>query len=248
MLPNNVLLTFEGVSKIFATGVLALEAITLQIRRGDVTAVVGASGSGKTTLLRLAAGLEQPTQGAILLAEPNLQRGYVFQQANLLPWATVDANVALGLRLSGRQADTSAVVSAVLAEMGLADKIKAMPHQLSGGQQMRVSLARALVTEPALLLLDEPFAALDEITRARLGELVAKLQAARQCTTLFVTHNLSDAVFLAHHVVLMRSNGRIADQVRIDGPRQREASFRRDPRYLSQCAQLADRLALEMLP
>lgn len=245
MLPAEALLAFEKVSKNFTNGVRALEEITLDVLRGEVTAVVGASGSGKTTLLRLAAGLERPTQGAIRLATPGLRRGYVFQQANLLPWATVGDNVALGLRLAGME-QSAATVSAVLNAMGLADKIFAKPHQLSGGQQMRVSLARALVADPELLLLDEPFAALDEITRARLCELVAQVQAAQQRTTLFVTHNLSDAVFLAQQVVLMRPGGSIAAQVRITGPQPRMASFRRDPLYLAQCTRLADQLAAEM--
>ncbi len=239
------MLRFEQVSKIFAGGAQALDSVTLHIPTGKVTALVGASGSGKTTLLRLAAGLETPSSGNIFFETENIVRGYVFQAPTLMPWASVAENVGLPEVLSDKSYPLPLRRNAdVLQHVGLADKANAMPHELSGGQQMRVSIARALVANPELLLLDEPFAALDEITRARLCDLVARLQRERTLTILFVTHSLMEAVFLASRVVLLSDHpGRVAQVIDIEGPAVRDQAFRGDPKFHAQCAALSALMA-----
>jgi NitT/TauT family transport system ATP-binding protein len=235
------MLRLAGVSRAFASGTAALDGVDLDVAAGELVALVGASGCGKTTLLRLIAGLDAPSNGALTWAEgAPPRRAYVFQAPTLLPWASVESNVRLPLDLAGQSGDVRAALTAV----GLEGKASAKPHQLSGGQQMRVSLARALVSDPALLLLDEPFAALDELTRQRLADLVAALKQERGLTILFVTHNISEAVFLADRVLLMAGPpGRIAADLRIKGPAQRDAAFRADPAYHAQCAALSAQLA-----
>jgi NitT/TauT family transport system ATP-binding protein len=231
------LLLVQHVSRRFDGGIAALQDVSLDIARGKITAFIGASGSGKTTLLRLIAGLDTPTAGDIMLSgRPRI--GYVFQQPALLPWANVTDNIALPAKLTSDIVD----VHALLEQVGLSDKGSAYPHQLSGGQQMRVSIARALARHPDLLLLDEPFAALDEITRQRLCDLVLELAAARQLTVLFVTHNISEAVYVADTVVLMAA-GKIADKIDITAPSSRSTNFRSTQAYAQHCSHLSQRLA-----
>lgn len=213
-----------------------VENVSLAVPAGRTTVLVGASGCGKTTVLKLVAGLLEPSVGDIRF-DPRRPPGfaYVFQTPALMPWATVAENVALPLQIGGVPDATR--VRDALSAVGLAEKTRARPHALSGGQQMRVSLARALVSGASRLLLDEPFAALDEITRQGLIDLMDKLRVERQLTILLVTHNIAEAVFLGDQVALMVPGpGRIARIVKIDGPESRTAAFRVDPHYHAQCA------------
>jgi NitT/TauT family transport system ATP-binding protein len=233
----------RDVTRRFENGVVALDAVNLDIMPGKITAIVGASGSGKTTLLRLIAGLDQPTSGSISFnAPPRL--AYVFQQPALMPWATVAENIALPAKLQNQDTPD---VAAILMQVGLSDKIQALPHQLSGGQQMRVSIARALASQPNLLLLDEPFAALDEITRQRLSDLVVQLSQQLKLTMVFVTHNISESVYVADTVVVLQSHpGKVAAQIQVEATVPRRADFRAAPAYAHYCAQLSAQLAAVM--
>jgi NitT/TauT family transport system ATP-binding protein len=216
-----------------------VDHITLAIPQGRTTVLVGPSGCGKTTILKLIAGLQVPGQGVVRF-DPRQPPGfaYVFQSPALLPWATVAENVALPLQLGGVP-DASRVTEALTA-VGLADKLGSRPHALSGGQQMRVSLARALVSGASRILLDEPFAALDEITRQNLVDLIDRLRVDRHLTIVLVTHNVAEAVFLGNQVALMVPNpGRILHVLKIDGPSRRDSQFRSDPIYHSQCADVS---------
>jgi NitT/TauT family transport system ATP-binding protein len=223
------MLTLIGLTKRFGTGTLALENINLTVGAGDFVVLLGPSGCGKSTLLRLVAGLEPPTSGSIAWAsqKPDAgEIGYVFQEATLMPWASALQNVALPLRLRGAP-DATERARAMLAQVGLADFAQARPKTLSGGMRMRVSIARALVSRPRLLLMDEPFAALDEFTRHRLQDECLALAAELGCTTLFVTHSIYEAAYLASRVVLMTPRpGRIADELpgAPDGARDRTGS------------------------
>jgi NitT/TauT family transport system ATP-binding protein len=235
----------QAVSHWFAGKSLpTVDQITLAIPRGRATILVGQSGCGKTTVLKLIAGLLKAGQGNIRF-DPRQPPGfaYVFQTPALMPWATVAENVALPLILGGAADETR--VQDALAAVGLIDKISARPHELSGGQQMRVSLARALVSGASRILLDEPFAALDEITRQNLIELIDRLRRERGLTIVLVTHNIAEAVFLGDQVALMASApGRIIQLIKIDGPVARDSGFRNDPVYHAQCAKVSSLLHL----
>jgi NitT/TauT family transport system ATP-binding protein len=218
----------EGVSKRFPNGTLALETVSTGIAAGEFVALLGPSGCGKSTLLRLLAGLETPSQGAIEFAEGRPKPGgigFVFQDATLMPWATAAQNVALPLRLQGRPDQVA--VKAALAQVGLAEFANAKPAALSGGMKMRVSIARALVSQPHFLLMDEPFAALDEFTRHRLQEDLRDLWQRTRPTIVFVTHSIYEAAYLATRVIVMSPRpGRIAADVPSpvqDGPERRTA-------------------------
>jgi NitT/TauT family transport system ATP-binding protein len=241
------LLTLSGVRKRFASGTEALADINLTVASGEFVSLLGASGCGKSTLLRLIAGLSEPTSGAVQWSgERGTGRiGFVFQEPTLMPWATVFDNVYLPLRLAGRSRDESApLIADVLGQVGLADFAQAYPRQLSGGMRMRVSIARALVTRPDILLLDEPFAALDELTRFKLNEDLLKVWRARHLTVLFVTHSVFESVFLAQRVVVMSPRpGRIAVEILIDLPDIRGASLRTSPEFAAVCGQVSERLA-----
>ena len=220
------MLTIDRVSRHFPNGVEALRAVSLAIGTGDFVALLGPSGCGKSTLLRLIAGLDQPDGGALRWADGQPELGYVFQDATLLPWADAAENVWLPLRLRGlSRAEAAPKVAAALAQVGLAGFAAARPHELSGGMRMRVSVARALVSRPRLLLMDEPFAALDEFTRHGLQDDLLALWQQLGCTIVFVTHSLYEAAFLARRVVLMSPRpGRIAREIVSNvtpGPRAR---------------------------
>jgi len=193
-------------------GIRALANVSFQIDAGQFVSIVGPSGCGKSTLLRLIAGLVAPSSGQLSVAGQNptaaRRRGaklsFVFQDPTLLPWRTVEGNVRLPLELRRVERDKRrARVAAVLELVGLTDFAKRFPNELSGGMRMRVSLARALVTEPEMLLLDEPFAALDDITRQALNEELMRLWALRRWTGVFVTHNIAEAVFLSQRILVM---------------------------------------------
>lgn len=201
------MIDLQEVSKKFSNGTLALQGITASIAAGEFVALLGPSGCGKSTLLRLLAGLEQPSAGAINwpggAAKPG-DIGFVFQDATLMPWASAAENVFLPLKLRGKdKAKTADAVQAALAQVGLADFTRAKPASLSGGMRMRVSIARALVSEPKLLLMDEPFAALDEFTRFKLQSDLREVWKRTGKTIVFVTHSIYEAAYLATRVLVM---------------------------------------------
>jgi NitT/TauT family transport system ATP-binding protein len=210
-----------------------LDGINLSVERGEFVSIIGPSGCGKSTLLRLVAGLSPWTSGEIAVngMKPKNARelvSFVFQDATLLPWRTVEGNVALALELEGKsKAETAATVKKLLDLVGLSQVGKSYPRQLSGGMKMRVSIARALATRPRLLLMDEPFAALDEITRDRMNEGLLRLREEQDWTVLFVTHSVAEAVFLSSRVIILAPHpGRIAHEVAVDLPYPRTATTR----------------------
>jgi NitT/TauT family transport system ATP-binding protein len=228
-----VAVELEGVRRVFGNDRVVIAGMDLRIDTGEFLAVLGPSGCGKSTLLRMIARLAQPDSGHIRI-EPNagrFQTAFVFQDAHLLPWRNVLANTALPLELMGEaRAKRDERARAALQEVGLLEALNYFPAELSGGMRMRVSLARALVTEPRLLLLDEPFAALDEITRFHLDVRLRELWQRRGMTVVFVTHSVSEAAFLANRaVVLGRSGGAIKLDRRLELPTVRSNELRGDP-------------------
>ncbi|MDY6924719.1 MAG: ATP-binding cassette domain-containing protein [Pseudomonadota bacterium] len=220
-----------------------LGPLNLSVAPGEILAIVGASGAGKSTILRLLAGLERPSDGEAVLAARRDRTGFVFQNPTLMPWADIRANVALPLELAGAPRDTALYKAAMALEaVGLGDRLSARPRQLSGGMAMRASLARALVTEPDLLLLDEPFAALDSITRRRLIEDLHRLWNARspRPAMVFVTHDVEEAVYLAGRaVVLDAATGRITAELPSPGTFTRAEGWRADAGYRAAVERLA---------
>ena len=232
----------------------AVAGIDLSVAPGEFVALLGPSGCGKSTLLRILAGLDRQDAGAVLVdgQPPDLRPGsptrtpiaYVFQDAHLLPWRDVLGNVALPLELLGQPAARrQAAARRAVEQVGLADAVRRTPAQLSGGMRMRVSLARALVTGPRLLLLDEPFAALDEISRQGLDDQLRALWVTTGMTVLFVTHSIAEATFLAERaVVLSRRPARVVLEHRLELPAQRDAGLRADPRFARETGVLQDAL------
>lgn len=223
--------------------------IELTVSPGEIVALVGPSGAGKSTLLRLLAGLEAPSGGTVVRGAAG-RTGFVFQTATLMPWADALTNVALPLELSGvARTEARARAAEALTSVGLGDRLTARPRQLSGGMAMRAALARALVTRPDLLLLDEPFAALDTVTRRRLIEDLHRLWAGREPrpAVVFVTHDVEEAVYLAcRAVVLDGATGRVAADLMSPGPLPRPAGWRSDPGYRAAVEALAQALAAAM--
>jgi NitT/TauT family transport system ATP-binding protein len=211
----------------------ALGPFSLALKPGEIIALVGPSGCGKSTALRLLAGLEQPSRGTVKRTPGRGETSVVFQAATLMPWASALSNAALPLELAGvARAQARDRAADALDRVGLAGAHEAKPAQLSGGMAMRVSLARALVTRPRLLLLDEPFAALDEITRRKLADDVLALWADLAPAVVFVTHNVEEAVYMASRVVVMSPGpGRIAGETAIDAPLPRAPGFRTTPLF-----------------
>lgn len=226
----------------------ALGPFNLVIAPGEIVALVGPSGCGKSTALRLLAGLETPARGTVERAAGRGDTAVVFQAPTLMPWATVLANVALPLELAGRpKAETQALALAALGRVGLEAAVHAKPAQLSGGMAMRASLARALVSDPRLLLLDEPFAALDEITRRALADDVHRLWEASRPAVVFVTHNVEEAAYMAHRVVVIsRGPGRDVGEVIIDAPMPRPAGFRATSLFREAAEEISRLLASAM--
>jgi NitT/TauT family transport system ATP-binding protein len=229
-----------------------LGPIDLSVGPGEIVALVGASGAGKSTILRLLAGLEHPAEGRIDRAAAPGRTGFVFQAPTLMPWADARANVALPLELAGLAApDARRRADEALAAVGLGDRLTARPRQLSGGMAMRVSLARALITDPDLLLLDEPFAALDSITRRRLIEDLHRLWAVRspRPAIVFVTHDVEEAVYLAGRaLVLDAAAGRVTKALAMPGALPRSPDWRSDAGYRTTVETLAVELARGMAP
>jgi NitT/TauT family transport system ATP-binding protein len=244
------LVSLRAVAKRYATGTLALEGIDLTVRRGDFLALLGPSGCGKSTLLRIMAGLAAPSAGTIDWAagEGRGDIGFVFQEPTLMPWATVLRNVALPLELLGtNRTEAEHRAAEWLARVELGGFEHAYPRALSGGMKMRVSIARALVTRPRLLLLDEPFAALDEITRFRLNNDLLALWQDERFTVVFVTHSVFESVFLAERILVMAPRpGRIAQSLPIAAPPLRGEDFRTSAEYAAQCRDVSGALVAAM--
>lgn len=236
----------SGVTKQFRNGALALDQIDLQVAKGEFVSLLGPSGCGKSTLLRLVSGLTTPTSGSITVngmppANARQLMSFIFQDATLLPWRTVEQNVGLGLELEHvARPVREEKVARMLELVGLSAVARSYPRQLSGGMKMRVSIARALASRPEILLLDEPFAALDEMSRDRLNEEILRLYREQQWTVLFVTHSVAEAVFLSTRIVILAPHpGRIAQVVPIELPWPRSAETRATKEYEDQVAHVS---------
>jgi len=240
----------RGVTKIYGNGVNALGPIDLSVRRGEFISLLGPSGCGKSTALRIIAGLSPPTSGVVELAGATAQAarrrsiGFVFQEPTLMPWATVRDNVFLPLRLMREARPAAEVkVDAVLASVVLSEFAGVYPRELSGGMKMRVSLARALVTDPELILMDEPFAALDEITRFKLNNDLLELWRRLRKTVIFVTHSVFESVYLSQRVIVMTPRpGRVSAELVIEEA-ERTEEFRTSAAYAGHCRDVSQALA-----
>jgi NitT/TauT family transport system ATP-binding protein len=251
--PANAVVDVLSADKVYADGTRALNAVDLRIFPGEFVTLLGPSGCGKSTLLKMVANLIAPTDGRILwwrhgferVGDPGKKLVMVFQDATLMPWARVQKNVRLPLDLGHLKKDESnPKVADALALVGLTGFENHYPRQLSGGMQMRASIARALVTEPNLLLMDEPFGALDEITRNRLDTDLIQLWWKKKLTVVFVTHSIYEAVFLSTRVVVMAARpGRILREVAIDEPHPRSDSFRVTQKFAAYAKELSECLA-----
>jgi NitT/TauT family transport system ATP-binding protein len=243
--------SLRGVTKAYDNGVMALGPLDLDVRRGEFVSLLGPSGCGKSTALRLIAGLSAPSAGHVHVAhhagkaQPGHQIGFVFQEPTLMPWTSVRENVRLPLRLA--QVPTAAAdrrIDEALAQVGLSEFAGSFPRELSGGMKMRVSLARALVTDPDILLMDEPFAALDEITRFRLNNDLLALWRNLRKTVIFVTHSVFESVYLSQRVVVMTQRpGRIDAEIRVDPTEPRAEDFRTSAAYADYCRKVSAALA-----
>ena len=243
--------SLRGVTKVYDSGVMALGPLDLDVSKGEFVSLLGPSGCGKSTALRLIAGLSAPTFGAVGVSHRAGQAraghsiGFVFQEPTLMPWTSVRENVRLPLKLAHAPvAEANARISEALAQVGLTEFAEAFPRELSGGMKMRVSLARALVTDPDILLMDEPFAALDEITRFRLNNDLLSLWRNLRKTVIFVTHSVFESVYLSQRVIVMTSRpGRLGAEVRIDAPEPRGEDFRTSADYAAYCRKVSHALA-----
>ena len=238
--------------KTYPNGTVALQPVDLVVQEGEFVTLLGPSGCGKSTLLKMVAGLLEPTEGRLLLwrkpvaqlEQSQRKLAFVFQAPTLMPWASVAANVRLPLDLAGvARSEADGRVAEALSLVGLTRFAAALPRNLSGGMQMRVSIARSLVVHPNLLLMDEPFGALDEITRHKLDADLLALWREKKLTVVFVTHSIHEAVFLSTRVVMMAARpGRITDEVIIDEPYPRSPDFMVTPRFAQYAKRLQDSL------
>ena len=248
---GSVAVRLRGATKTYDNGVTALGPFDLDVARGEFVSLLGPSGCGKSTALRLIAGLAVPSAGTVNVSHQASHAarrhpiGFVFQEPTLMPWASVRDNVRLPLKLSHAiNKDTDLRIDEALAQVGLAEFAGAFPRELSGGMKMRVSLARALVTDPDILLMDEPFAALDEITRFRLNNDLLDLWRKLKMTVVFVTHSVFESVYLSQRVVVMTSRpGRISREFRIDTPEPRVEDFRMSSGYAEYCREVSRALS-----
>jgi NitT/TauT family transport system ATP-binding protein len=239
---DGIALSFERVSKVFPDGTRALDEVTIQVNSGEMVAIVGPSGCGKSTLLRLASRLSAPSSGQIVVGDGNL--GYVFQDATLLPWRTVQRNVELLAELAGmNRAQRAKLAAEAIILTGLTGFERHRPRALSGGMRMRVSLARALTMRPRIFLFDEPFGALDEITRERLNGELLGLFARERFAGLFVTHSVSEATFLASRVLVMSPRpGRIVAEIDVPFGYPRPTELRFEAQFARVAGQISERL------
>jgi NitT/TauT family transport system ATP-binding protein len=247
------LVSLKSISKTFSNGTLALKDLSLDIANGEFVSLLGPSGCGKSTALRIIAGLGEPSSGIVdwpgAAAAGNgagidHEIGFVFQEPTLMPWATVFANVFLPLRLKGvARGDAAGEVMDALRMVGLEAFARSYPRELSGGMKMRVSIARALITKPKLLLMDEPFAALDEITRFKLNNDLLHLWERFGWTVIFVTHSVFESVYLSERIVVMAARpGRVFRDLQIDAPYPRNDDFRTSTVYNENCRRISDAL------
>jgi NitT/TauT family transport system ATP-binding protein len=244
----NPLIELRQVAKTFPNGTQALAGMSLSIAQGEFVSLLGPSGCGKSTVLRMIAGLAQPSGGEIVraggeaAAKGTRDLGFVFQEPTLMPWATVFDNVLLPLKLQGQGGARERVLEA-LAMVGLEKFGASYPRELSGGMKMRVSIARALITRPKLLLMDEPFAALDEMTRLKLNDDLLRLWREHGLTIVFVTHSVYESVYLSSRVVVMAARpGRVVADEAIAAPYPRDEEFRLSPEYAAACRRVSQAL------
>jgi len=243
--------SLRDVTKAYDNGVMALGPIDLAVRQGEFISLLGPSGCGKSTALRIIAGLAAPSSGEVRLSHhedatlPGQGIGFVFQEPTLMPWTSVRENVRLPLKLAHAPASESdGRVIEALKRVGLAEFADSFPRELSGGMKMRVSLARALVTDPDILLMDEPFAALDEITRFRLNNDLLELWRNLKKTVVFVTHSVFESVYLSQRVIVMTQRpGRLGAEIGIEGPEPRGEEFRTSAAYVEYCRNVSAALA-----
>ncbi len=238
---GQLVVSMRNVSKVFSNGTVALKDMTLDVERGEFLSLLGPSGCGKSTALRIIAGLGGPTSGEVSWPSSRINAkglpegdiGFVFQEPTLMPWSTVFGNVYLPLRLAGMpKAQARPRIMETLASVGLADFADAYPRELSGGMKMRVSIARALATHPKLLLMDEPFAALDEITRQKLNDDVLRLWRESGVTVIFVTHSVFESAFLSQRIVVMKARpGQVHVDLPIPSAAERNADYRTSEEY-----------------
>lgn len=236
----------RNVSKTFSNGTLALSNMSLQVKRGEFLSLLGPSGCGKSTALRIIAGLGAPTTGSVEWPSSSVNQkglpegdiGFVFQDPTLMPWSTVFGNVYLPLKLRGvGKVAARAQIMETLTLVGLADFAQSYPRELSGGMRMRVSIARALVTKPKLLLMDEPFAALDEITRQNLNDEVLQLWRRSGITVIFVTHSVFESAYLSNRIVVMRARpGQVHADLPLATSAERSDNYRTSEEYRATCA------------
>jgi NitT/TauT family transport system ATP-binding protein len=250
------LVSIRGVSKQFSNGTLAVRDVNLDLYSGEFVSLLGPSGCGKSTLLRMISGLGEPSAGEIQWQDGNAAGargsarstskehalGFVFQEPTLMPWATALGNVVIPLTLQGvPNTEAEARAREMLASVGLGNFEKSYPRELSGGMKMRVSIARGLVTRPKILLMDEPFAALDEITRHKLNDDLLRLWEAQRFTAVFVTHSIYESVYLSQRIVVMAARpGRIIADVAVDEPYPRDELYRTSPIYGQHCRTASD--------
>lgn len=249
---RRVVVTMRDVSKLFSNGTLALKNMSLDVKAGEFISLLGPSGCGKSTALRIIAGLGAPSSGTIDWPSSKINKkglpegdvGFVFQDPTLMPWANVFDNVHLPLKLRGMsKSEAQDRIMEALAAVGLRDFTKSYPRELSGGMKMRVSIARAMVTRPKLLLMDEPFAALDEITRQKLNDDVLQLWQQHGVTVIFVTHSVYESAYLSSRIVVMRARpGQVFSDLEIDQPDERDQSYRISETYRHTCQIVSDAL------
>lgn len=252
------LISLNNITKSFSNGTVALRDMALDVQQGQFVSLLGPSGCGKSTALRIIAGLAPATTGTVSWGgdadngaeEASHDVSYVFQEPTLMPWATVFGNVFLPLKLKGQgKAQARAAVMEALALVGLEQFENSYPRELSGGMKMRVSIARALVTRPRLLLMDEPFAALDEITRFKLNNDLLELWQRFNWTVIFVTHSVFESVYLSNRIVVMAARpGRVVDDMSIDAPYPRDETFRTSDVYSQHCREVSNALHKAMDP
>ena len=247
--PEKPVISLTGICKRFSNGTLAVKDFTLDVRQNSFVSLLGPSGCGKSTVLRMIAGLGEPSAGGIdwplstydASGKPVRDLGFVFQEPTLMPWATALRNVMLPLTLARvARSDAESQAREALAQVGLSGFESAYPRELSGGMKMRVSIARAIVTRPRILLMDEPFAALDEITRFKLNNDLLSLWRTHRFTVIFVTHSVYESVYLSERIVVMAARpGRVMQDIAIAAPYPRDESFRTSPPYNEACRKVS---------